>query len=68
MRTKIPAVVVQMSPFTGEVGAAPWGIRKDDLAVVPATQIKAVVELGATPHPSGPVSRLCAPPVSFRKN
>jgi hypothetical protein len=36
MRTYIPAVVVQMSPFVGDDGAAPWGRRILGMAVVAA--------------------------------
>ena len=58
-RTKIPAVVVQMSPFTGEEGAAPWGIRRLDTPVVPAGVIRAVVdEAVAAPTASEPSPRI----------
>ena len=43
IRTKRPAVVVQVSPSTGEVGAVPCGMRSEETPVVLAGVIKAVV-------------------------
>ena len=43
MRPKRPAVVVQKSPLTGAVGAAPWGIRRLERAVVPTGRISPVL-------------------------
>jgi hypothetical protein len=41
-RTKVPAVVVQTSPFTGLVGAVPCGRFSEALAVVAARSCRAV--------------------------
>lgn len=62
-RTKAPAVVVQMSPFTGAVGAVPCITRKDATPVVDAPRARLVVDDDVVPIPDGD-KLVSVPPVT----
>lgn len=49
MRTYRPAVVVHISPSTGDDGAVPWGMRSEETPATDAARARLVVDDAAIP-------------------